>query len=141
MDEALLRSVSLYFHLTIEDERRAHAASLNALSQIRRMPSKTNKALIILILHKLRAKASRLRIHHWPFKKEETSWSHGKLDMQVWRTFMSRAYDTEVEAVLLSRVLGFSDIDIANGLGVSEGTIRYRVGRGLRTLGGIADNG
>jgi len=41
--------------------------------------------------------------------------------------------------VLWSQVLGFSDSDIAVGLSVTEGTIRHRLSRGMRTMGGWYD--
>ncbi len=139
VDSSVLRSVSLYFFLTIPDEKKAHAASLAALTQIRRLPSTTNKSLIISILHRLKDKAGKMRVHHWPFKKDDKSWMVPEtLDLHAWRSFTSRAEQSECEAVLLSRVLGFSDSEIATGLGVTDGTVRYRVGRGLRVLGGLA---
>ena len=45
-----------------------------------------------------------------------------------WKPFYFRAF------------LGFSDQEIAAGLGVTAGTVRYRVGRGLRHLGGYIES-
>lgn len=140
VDASVLQSVSLYFFLTVPDEKRAHAASLLAVDKINRIKSPDKKPAIIEILHGLRGRARRMRPHHWPFKKNEESWvlPENKVDIQIWRNFAQKADGNEIEAVLFSRVLGFRDDEIAAGLGVSEGTVRYRVGRGLRVLGAIA---
>ncbi len=53
---------------------------------------------------------------------------------------LSNGEPSEVEAVLLSKILGFSDNEIAEGLGVTSGTVRYRIGRGLRHLGGYLES-
>jgi hypothetical protein len=139
VDSSVMRAVSLYFFLSVPDEKKAHTASLMALSKIRRLPTTKNKSLIIHVLHGLKSKAPKLRVHHWPFKKEEKAWVVSEaLDLQAWWSFTARADQVESEAVLLSRVLGFTDSEIAAGLGVTDGTVRYRVGRGLRVLGGLA---
>ena len=140
LDESVLRAVSLYFYLSLPDEKRAHSASISAINKIQKLPSSTNRAMIVNILHRIRPKAMRFRVRFWPFKKGEVTWvmPNPKLDLQIWRNFTQRAVAEESEAVLFSRILGFTDSEIAAGLNVSEGTVRYRVGRGLRTLGGIA---
>jgi hypothetical protein len=61
-------------------------------------------------------------------------------DLGVWTSFLATAHPEESEAVLLSHILGFTDVEIATGIGVSEGTVRYRVGRGLRHLGGYVES-
>ncbi len=63
-----------------------------------------------------------------------------ELDLSAWATFLNSAHAEEAEAVLLSQILGFSEAEIAQGLDVSEGTVRYRVGRGLRHLGGCLES-
>lgn len=61
-------------------------------------------------------------------------------DLSLWISFQSAGDPKEVEAVLLSKVLGFTDDEIAQGLQVTPGTVRYRVGRGLRQLGGYIES-
>jgi hypothetical protein len=58
---------------------------------------------------------------------------------EVWFNFATSSEPSEVEAILLSKMLEFTDEEIAEGLAVTVGTVRYRVGRGLRHLGGYLD--
>lgn len=57
------------------------------------------------------------------------------LDIGPWKQFQKEADGDELLAVIWSRVLNIPDQDIAAGIGVSVGTVRHRVGRGLRLLG------
>ncbi len=60
------------------------------------------------------------------------------LDLGPWREFQKLATQDELLAVIWSKVLEIQDHDIAQGLGISEGTVRYRLGRALRKLGSMA---
>jgi hypothetical protein len=57
------------------------------------------------------------------------------VSLGAWRQFHKEAADDELMSVVWSQIVGFEDSVISQGLGVSEGTVRYRVGRGLRQLG------
>lgn len=56
-------------------------------------------------------------------------------DLGPWARFQKEASDEELLSVVLSRLLGFSEDEMAKGLQISEGTARYRVARGVRLLG------
>ena len=60
------------------------------------------------------------------------------LDFGVWTKFQRDAAEVELIALALSKILGFTDEAVADGLGVSLGTARYRIGKGVRTLGQVA---
>lgn len=57
------------------------------------------------------------------------------IDIAVWSRFQKEAPEDEVAAILFSLVLGVSDDDLAQGFETSVGTIRYRLGKGIRQLG------
>lgn len=57
------------------------------------------------------------------------------LDLSIWRQFLAASGEQEQFAVICHQILGWPHSEIARGLGVSEGTVRHRVARGLRTLG------
>jgi DNA-directed RNA polymerase specialized sigma24 family protein len=57
---------------------------------------------------------------------------------QGWVKFVRDGGEEERVALILSRVLKFPDDEIADGLGVSVGTLRHRLGRGARALGAAA---
>ena len=60
------------------------------------------------------------------------------LDLAVWARYQKDAPDEDIMAVLFSLVLGVSDDDLAEGFQTSTGTIRYRLGKGVRQLGLVA---
>lgn len=57
---------------------------------------------------------------------------------QGWVKFVRDGGEEERVALILSRVLKFPDDEIADGLGVSIGTLRHRLSRGARALGAAA---
>jgi hypothetical protein len=66
----------------------------------------------------------------------ENVWSFPEgVNLQAWSKFHRDSSDGEVIAVVLSKILGFTDYEIADGLNTSLGTARYRIGKGMRQLG------
>ncbi len=63
------------------------------------------------------------------------------VDLQTWRRFQKDASDEDLMTLLLSIVLSVSDAELADGFETSIGTIRYRLGRGVRQLGLVARGG
>ena len=93
------------------------------------------------MLSKWKPRLRSLRSKAWVANAKEAGFIlPPELDINVWMSFVGQGEPTEVEAVLLSKILGFSDEDIAEGLGVTAGTVRYRIGRGLRHLGGYLES-
>lgn len=58
-------------------------------------------------------------------------------DFQTWQKFHRASADGEITAVILTKVLGYPEATIAKGFGVSSGTMKYRVAKGVRQLGAI----
>ena len=59
------------------------------------------------------------------------------LDLGSWREFQKMASEDELLTVIWSKILKIDDLDISEGLGITQGTIRYRLGRALRKLGSM----
>ncbi|MDX9730306.1 MAG: hypothetical protein RBT63_00910 [Bdellovibrionales bacterium] len=57
------------------------------------------------------------------------------LNIDVWANYQRDASDEDLMTLLFSLVLGISDDDLAEGFKTSVGTIRYRLGKGVRQLG------
>lgn len=57
------------------------------------------------------------------------------LDLGPWKEFQKRAPENELIAVLCIHVIGLPEEMLARSLKISEGSVRYRVGRGLTLLG------
>jgi DNA-directed RNA polymerase specialized sigma24 family protein len=64
-------------------------------------------------------------VWHWP----------ATIDPQAWVKFQKDAADVEIAALLLSLVFQYTPHQIAEGVGVSLGTARYRTGKAARQLG------
>lgn len=120
-----------------------YAASLRALADLHsnNWMDSAHRAEWVRALHRGRKKLKIPTSVQWNGPSElEGFFIPTDLDLAVWAAFLSTAHFEECEAVLLSHMIGFSDMEIATGLGVSEGTVRYRVGRGLRHLGGYLES-
>ena len=60
-----------------------------------------------------------------------------EFDLGPWKEFQKSAQEDEFLCLIWSKLLKISDEDISTGLGVTVGTLRYRVGRALRKLGSL----
>ena len=57
-----------------------------------------------------------------------------------WRDFKKQSTDEEFLTVLWSTVLKVPEEKIARGLNISVGTVRYRLGKGLKKLGDLLES-
>ena len=143
MGESEVRSIALFFFFAFLDDRRAVEASAHSVSALnnkkKKNPDSTSSVLIVMstfsIWSKLHLKLNRAN----PNFSSDAGWIiPTDMDLGPWREFQKLATQDELLSVIWSKVLGFSETDIAQGLGISEGTVRYRLGRALRKLGSMA---
>lgn len=135
-------AVAKYFFFISFDERLSFSAAIAVLNDLKthnRLDDE-HRAHWVRTLHHWKAKLMHVRPRAW----SETPTTPGFLmpsefDVSAWVSYLNSADSDEVEAILFSRLLAFTDEEIAEGLGVTVGTIRYRVGRGLRRLGGYVE--
>ncbi|MGE4133695.1 MAG: sigma factor-like helix-turn-helix DNA-binding protein [Bdellovibrionales bacterium] len=142
MVASVIETVAKYFYFLSQDENVTHAISFRVFEDLRRHdwlePGQKNHW--IEVLHKWKGRLPRFHARPWRDQPREPAFQTPRdFDSLAWRKFLQSGDPGEVEAVLLSRILLFSDDEIAAGLGVSIGTVRYRVGRGLRHLGGYLE--
>ncbi|MCB0366088.1 MAG: hypothetical protein H6624_17830 [Bdellovibrionaceae bacterium] len=142
-DEARVRSLALFFFFAALDERFAQAAAIKALrkcqQRIKRasLPDEKWPSVIVHVtntfFNKLRQSKRRPAAISY-----EAGWLIPEgVDLGPWMEFQKEADLEEFLAVLWSRVLGISDEGISEGLGVTVGTVRHRLGRGLHILGAV----
>ncbi len=140
MEASVIDTVAKYFYFSSLDEQVSFTASLKALSELKSNGWLTERSRWIQTLNKwkprLKQMRGRTRAHALPQGGFELNTN---FDLTAWSNFLTTGDPSEVEAVLLSQILGFRDGEIAMGLNVTVGTVRYRVGRGLRHLGGYLD--
>lgn len=142
MNESDVKTIALFFYFAFLDDRRAIEASTQALhicteKRKRDADIKSNVA-IVAATHTIWDKY-KLRINRGrPNTSPESGWLlPSGVDFGPWREFQKNATQDELLTVIWSKILKISDQDISEGLGITQGTIRYRLGRALRKLGSM----
>ncbi len=148
MKEAQIRSVALFFFYTFLDKSLALKASIEALSLYSKRLKKREshgptEPLLVYATYKVWKKYSKKRnIKTKDFELAAEGWIIPEgIKLEPWREFVKDIDPQLYLAVIWSQLLQFSDKDISEGLGVTEGSVRYRVGRGLKVLGDIVPPG
>lgn len=142
--DELARKIALFFLFSLTDEPSALHAAHKSIAQFKASAAHSSQldAASIRILKKIydKHKAQHPRDANAPAPREP--WNiRPKISVEAWMRFRRNATDEEAIALVLSRIVGASDTEIAQGLGVSIGTVRYRVGKALKQLGGFVDKG
>lgn len=143
MGETEVKSIALFFFFAFLDDRRALEASTHAISICSAKKSKNpqfnNKVLIVMSTFSIWTKHCLKISRGNPNISTEAGWMiPADLDLGPWREFQKSATQDELLAIIWSKILEIPEKDIAQGLGVSEGTVRYRLGRAFRKLGSMA---
>lgn len=148
MKEAQIRSVALFFFYAFLDKSLAMKASVEALSLYNKRFKKREthgptEPLLVYSTYKVWKKYSKKRnIKAKDFKLSAEGWILPEgLKMEPWRELIKNTDPQLYLAVIWSQLLQVSDKDISEGLGVTEGSVRYRVGKGLKLLGQIVPPG
>jgi hypothetical protein len=143
MGEAETKSIALFFFFAFLDDRRALEASTQALifanDKKKKNPKISDAVLVVMSTFAIWKKHHLKLTRGNPNISADAGWMiPPDFDLGPWREFQKLATQDELLAVIWSKVLSVSEADIAQGLGISEGTIRYRLGRALRKLGSMA---
>jgi hypothetical protein len=142
MGDGLLHLVAKYFYLISLDERLTYTASLKVLHEIRsnHWEEPDFRSQWVAVMSKWRSRLAVLRPKDLRDQSEKNYFQiPAELNLPSWISFLTSSSPEDAEAVILSRVLSFSDEEIADGLKITSGTVRYRVGHGLRHLGGFIE--
>lgn len=131
------KTVAKFFALSALDRKHAIAMSLRAMRELksRGWMNENSASQWVRVLSKHSARYSAAVA---PGGTAPALWQDG-IDERPWRDFALSAEPEELEAVLFVYCLGINEETVADGLGVSVGTVRHRLGRGLRHLGGCLD--
>lgn len=142
-----IEKIALFFYFAFLDEIRAREAGRVVLKKLRQKTlgknfSADEEAEMIVSLCD-----QHLDVFAKHAKPTGLSFSAGQIILPPqsnwgpWFELRRLTEKNEFYAVLWTRVLGISEEVTARGLGVSLGTVRYRVGRGLKALGRICQSG
>ena len=139
LNDEQARGIALFFLFSLMDEKIALQAAHKAVASAKATAPRPDRApaddVIIKILKKNFDVHRRLLARNRPTEMP-TSWIlPNGVTAAGWSRFHKDSSDGEIIAVVLSKVLGYSDESVAEGLGVSIGTLKYRVGKGVKQLG------
>ena len=77
-------------------------------------------------------KAQHILLSSNPYVEKNTS-----ININYWFEFIVESDIEIITSIIFEKILNFKEEDIAHGLGISLGTLRYRIGKGLAQLGDI----
>ncbi len=139
-----VRWIALFFLFSFMDEKAALMAAASATAQFKGQPptpgplvdESARRVQMIRVLRKVFESNRKLLPRNRPATIPGSVWKIPEgLDIRAWSKFQKDSSDGEVISVVLSKILGFTDYEIAEGLNISIGTARYRIGKGMRQLG------
>lgn len=140
-----VRRIALFFLFSLMDEKTAlHAAgrviaSVKAAYPAGKPQTISNSELIKSCWGQWPQHRKLARTHANSAPIPSSAWAlPERADLGPWMKFHRSAADEEIVAVTLINILGFSENEVAHGLNVSVGTVRYRVGNAIRRLGASA---
>lgn len=139
MKREQVREIGLFFLLGFMDERVALAAAARSVARLKALYEGGGQVTPGDFVKICREswKAFRKQIpRNQPLTTPTTGWIlPAGFDILIWTRYQKDAADEDVMAILFSLVLGISDDDLAEGFRTSVGTVRYRLGKGVRQLG------
>lgn len=133
------RGIALFCLFTLMDEKTALAAAHRAVAAAKAAAPKASQSpsdtAIVTILRKTFDSHRKQLARNRPVEAP-TRWSFPPgVDAQAWTKFHKDSSDAEIVALVLAKILKFPEDAIAEGLNVSIGTLKYRLGKGMRQLG------
>lgn len=145
MSEQNLKAIALFFFFAFLDEKIALDASIKITNKFRDRVSKhpdfseaQSQTLLVQLTKKYFFQHRHRSLRHQTALTGHAGWQvPTTLDLSAWKQFQKESSENDFLAVIWSKILGFSDESISEGLGVTVGTVRYRIGNGLRALGAM----
>lgn len=152
MVESQIPAVSKFFFLVSNNSQKSHEAIYRTIMRLNKIYKKNPEkeedlSLVVYWTHYYWRKIF-LSKNHFSLesiffkikdfaKKENKYHLPEKIDMSIWYQFVREAKDEEVPLLIWSKVMSISDVDIARGIGISDGTVRLRIANALKKIGKI----
>jgi DNA-directed RNA polymerase specialized sigma24 family protein len=139
--EAHYEAALNYFYFLLMDEGAALACALRAIKLSEKMSKSNPKTsspehvLIMTLSETLKKKMKK----KWPRRGSppKSDWKPPSSEiLAVWKEYLRRSDPDSAEALVLRYILGFSITTISEALSVPEGTVYFRIGRGLEAFAG-----
>jgi len=140
MDELAIRDISLFFFFCLLDEEKAYEFSSRAVDEYfelkRKNPSEKVQVLVVKSTFKIWKKFSSKIQRGRPQMTKQLGWTWPHdINFGPWMEFQKNAIWDEFIVSVWAFFLKYSDEEIAQGLEMTSGTIRYRLGHALKKLG------
>ena len=145
MHKSLIEKIALFYYFCFLDESKAQYHTeftvKKILKTIDSRPKSLKDADLVKITDSVMQKMShKLKPTNLAYSTDFIQLPQNS-DWGPWFEFRKIANDLESRALIYSKILKINDEDIAKGLGIPVGTVRYRVGNGLKTIGQICAGG
>ena len=138
LNETHYRAVLNFFYFLLLDEAMALSASFRAIKKIQKKMKKKPVPDIDKVLISVSASVYELyRTHKQtvPSAPPKSDWKIPRQEYLIaWKEFMRRAEPQFSVALVLNYILKYKPKIIAEALELPEGTINFRLGRGLESL-------
>ena len=133
--------IALFFYFACMDEKLIRSFTKKTLALLKKEKVREAQvSRIVFYCHKILSKKK------WDKKyvlMSNNSYVRGDKSVQLtcWFDFLKESDPDIVTAIIFKKILNVSNIDIMKGLNISEGTLRYRLGKGLEKLSEILNPG
>lgn len=140
MSDSDVKAIALFFFFTMLDEKRATLASAQAYELCFKMREKDESSPIGELIVKSTFKVWQMHKSRFIRGRPQYSLNSGwilpdGIDIGVWKDFQKNSTEEDLLALVWAKIIQISESEIAQGLGLSFGTIRYRVSHAIRKLG------
>jgi hypothetical protein len=140
MDELAIRDIALFFFFCLLDEEKAYGFSAQAADEYhelkRRFPTEKTQVLVVKSTHRVWKKQEKKFEKGRPQITQQMGWTWpSDLNFGPWMEFQKNSVTDEFIISVWSFFLKYSDQEIASGLEMTNGTVRYRLGHALKKLG------
>jgi len=141
-NEQLIKEICLFFFFSLLDEEKAFDAAQRAWFQYqdlrKKLPGTKESVLVIQatgrVWNELNPKLQRGR----PYLTKDAGWAWpAQLNMGPWMEFQKRSTADELMTTIWCYIMGYSESDVATGLGLSEGTLRFRLSHSIKKIGAL----
>lgn len=130
------RDIALFFLFSLMDQKVALEAAHRAIAQVKALPPDATRVDITRIMKRGFDTHRKMLARNQPTEMSDTALIFAKgADLASWEKFHRASSDAEITAIVLTKILGYSEDDAAKAFQVSLGTMKYRVAKGVRQLG------
>lgn len=140
--DAQIRALAVFFYFAFQDERLAELATVKSVIAIKAKgsgdaadPTDVQTAIVATTFKVWNEYKKKIRSTQSSVSQTGGWILPHNVDLGPWQQFRKEAPDEEFLVMIWSTISRFSDEAISRGLGITIGTVRHRVARGLKRLG------